>query len=239
VVALGDGRVRAVEALLRWRHPEHGAIPPDRFIPVAEESGLITAIGAWVLDRARRDLAALEERAPGLRMAVNVSAVQLRDPDFPATVRAALDQAGVAPGRLVLELTESVFAGGEHVAEALGTLRALGVGLAVDDFGTGYSSLSYLRRLDVDSVKIDRSFVRSIEEDPRDAALVRSIIELGHALGLAMVAEGVEEESQERFLRAAGCELAQGYLFGRPGPLGGSAETAASAVVHELLQRAE
>ena len=239
VVALGDGRVRGVEALLRWHHPDHGTIPPDRFIPVAEESGLIGPIGAWVLERSCRDLSALEEAAPGLRMAVNISAVQLRDDDFPNVVRTALEQAGVAPERLLLELTESVFAGGEHVAEALGTLRGLGVGLAVDDFGTGYSSLSYLRRLEIDSVKIDRSFVRSIEDDPRDAALVRSIIELGHALGLSMVAEGVEEESQEHFLRAAGCELAQGYRFGRPSPLGAAGGVPPSAVVDELLQRSE
>ncbi|HWI75244.1 MAG TPA: EAL domain-containing protein [Baekduia sp.] len=215
----GDGGTVAVEALMRWTHPEHGDVSPARFIPVAEETGMIVALGAWVLERACRDLPALQAGAPGVRIGVNVSAVQLREPSFPEEVRAILARTGVAADDVVLELTESVFADDEQVAGALRALRDLGVALSVDDFGTGYSSLSYLRRLDVDSVKIDRSFVAGLGEEPRDAALVRSIIELGHALGLTMVAEGVEDEDQERFLRDAGCDLAQGWLFGRPAPL--------------------
>jgi EAL domain-containing protein (putative c-di-GMP-specific phosphodiesterase class I) len=148
-----------------------------------------------------------------------VSAVQLREPGFPERVAAILDDCGADARDLVIELTESVFADDEGVADALRRLRALGLALSVDDFGTGYSSLSYLRRLDVDSVKIDRSFVAGLGGEPRDAALVRSIIELGHALGLTMVAEGVEQADQEAFLREAGCDLAQGWLFGRPAPL--------------------
>ena len=219
VVGLGDRGVTCLEALLRWTHPGHGDISPARFIPVAEESGLIVGIGEWVLERACRDLGALREQIPGVRVAVNVSAVQLREPGFPERVAAILEQCGTDARDLVIELTESVFADDEATAEALRRLRALGLALSVDDFGTGYSSLSYLRRLDVDSVKIDRSFVAGLGGEPRDAALVRSIIELGHALGLTMVAEGVEEADQEAFLREAGCDLAQGWLFGRPAPL--------------------
>jgi diguanylate cyclase (GGDEF)-like protein/PAS domain S-box-containing protein len=219
VVGLGDGETVAVEALMRWSHPVHGDVSPVRFIPVAEETGMIVALGAWVLERACGDLPVLQAGAPGVRIGVNVSAVQLREPGFPEEVRAILRRTGVAPADVVLELTESVFAGDEHVAGALRALRALGVSLSVDDFGTGYSSLSYLRRLEVDSIKIDRSFVAGLGEEPRDAALVRSIIELGHALGLTMVAEGVEDADQETFLRDAGCDLAQGWLFGRPAPL--------------------
>jgi diguanylate cyclase len=184
-------------------------------------------LGAWVLERACRDLPALQAAVPGVRVGVNVSVVQLREPGFADDVRRILDVTGVAPEHIVLELTESVFADQGSVAGALASLGALGVALAVDDFGTGYSSLSYLRRLAVDSVKIDRSFVAGLGEEPRDAALVRSIIELGHALGLTMVAEGVEEVDQERFLREAGCDLAQGWLFGRPAPLAAAGERVA------------
>jgi diguanylate cyclase (GGDEF)-like protein/PAS domain S-box-containing protein len=219
VVGLGDRGVTAVEALLRWTHPVHGDISPARFIPVAEESGMIVPIGAWVLDRACRDLPALRALMPEVRVAVNVSAVQLRDPGFTALVAETLERTDADPRALVIELTESVFADDDGVAEALRRLRALGLALSVDDFGTGYSSLSYLRRLEVDSIKIDRSFVAGLGDEPRDAALVRSIIELGHALGLTMVAEGVEDADQEAFLRDAGCDLAQGWLFGRPAPL--------------------
>jgi EAL domain-containing protein (putative c-di-GMP-specific phosphodiesterase class I) len=229
VVGLGDGSTVAVEALMRWNHPEHGAVSPVRFIPVAEETGLIVPLGAWVLERACRDLPALQGGVPGVRIGVNVSAVQLREPGFAADVARILRDTGVAPEDVVLELTESVFADDEQVADALRALRALGVSLSVDDFGTGYSSLSYLRRLEVDSIKIDRSFVGGLGEEPRDAALVRSIIELGHALGMTMVAEGVEDSDQERFLRDAGCDLAQGWLFGRPAPLDVSEPTSAEA----------
>jgi diguanylate cyclase (GGDEF)-like protein/PAS domain S-box-containing protein len=219
VVGLGDRGVTCLEALLRWTHPEHGDISPVRFIPVAEESGLIVGIGEWVLERACSDLRALRSLIPGVRVAVNVSAVQLREPGFPGRVAEIIETCEVDARDLVIELTESVFADDDGVAEALRRLRALGLALSVDDFGTGYSSLSYLRRLDVDSVKIDRSFVAGLGDEPRDAALVRSIIELGHALGLTMVAEGVEDADQEVFLREAGCDLAQGWLFGRPAPL--------------------
>jgi diguanylate cyclase (GGDEF)-like protein/PAS domain S-box-containing protein len=215
VMAPDRERPSAVEALLRWEHPRHGSISPARFIPVAEESGLIVGIGRWVLEQACRDLRRIEERHPGISVAVNVSSVQLRDPALVADVERALRAAGVPPERLIVELTESVLASAD-VHGVLEALRELGVRLAVDDFGTGYSSLSYLRRLQVDSVKIDRSFVDGVDGAPREAALVRSIVELGHALGLSIVAEGVERDAQAEVLEAADCDFLQGYLLGRP-----------------------
>jgi len=219
-VCARSGRLRGAEALIRWRHPERGLIPPDRFIPIAEETGVIEAIGAWVLDEACRQKAAW--RAAGLtdlRVAVNLSAVQLRSPALVATVEAAMAAHGVGRDELELEITES--AAMEDPERAIGQLKALrdlGVALAIDDFGTGYSSLAYLKLLPIHTLKLDRAFVRDIESDENDAAISAATIALARNLGLKVVAEGVETESQRTFLSHHDCDLLQGYLFGRPEP---------------------
>ena len=221
-VSLREGRLLGFEALLRWEHPEDGPIPPGRFIPLLEETGMIVPVGDWVLEEAARQLAAWRrEGLPAGRMAVNVSALQLRDGGFHRRVAQALERAGsCARDGLELELTESVFMEGTrgHVAE-LAALGALGVGLAIDDFGTGYSSLAYLKRFPIRKLKIDRSFVAGLPGDPNDAALTRSIIAMAHGLGLQVVAEGVEEEAQRDFLADAGCDAMQGFLHSRPLPV--------------------
>jgi EAL domain-containing protein (putative c-di-GMP-specific phosphodiesterase class I) len=221
-----DGTIVCVEALLRWEHPTRGNIPPGAFIPLAEESGLIIPIGAWVLREAARQ--AREWRTKGLvglSVAVNVSVLQFVQPDFVDLVRQTIEEFAVPPGGLELELTESLLMKNPDVAaEKLRKLKALGVTLAIDDFGTGYSSLAYLRRLPVDVLKIDRSFVASIgasdriDNDDRaaDEAVVRAITSMSHALRKMVVAEGVETEAQRLFLAAADCDRMQGYLFGRP-----------------------
>lgn len=214
----------SAEALLRWLHPEHGFVGPDRFIPIAEESGLIVALGRWVLDRALADLARWSEQAPELGLNVNVAPRELSEDDYVKAVAAALNAHGIAPHRLTLELTESEFLDDGDTVARLEALTALGVGLAIDDFGTGQSSLARLQRLPVTQVKLDRSFLASIDEQPQNAILVRSTIELGQALGLQMVAEGIERDRQLLHLREAppslGPEaptaLGQGYFFARP-----------------------
>jgi diguanylate cyclase (GGDEF)-like protein len=211
-----DGQtVVGLEALVRWPHPTQGLIPPDRFIPMAEERGLIIPLGEWVLRRAFID----GKRWPGLRIAVNVSPIQFRHRDFVAKVVDALEETGFDPTRLELELTEGVVVGDADAAEAaMMELRALGVHLALDDFGTGYSSLIYLRRFAFDKIKIDRSFLESMEATGESAILVHSIVHLGRALGLTVTAEGVETKEQHRFLQALGCHQLQGFLFSRPIP---------------------
>ena len=222
-VSLRDGRLLGFEALLRWERPEEGPVPPGRFIPLLEETGMIVPVGDWVLAEAARQLAAWRrEGLPAGRMAVNVSALQLRDGGFHRRVAQALERAGPeARGGLELELTESAFMEGTrgHVAE-LAALGELGVELAIDDFGTGYSSLVYLKRFPIRKLKIDRSFVADLLTDPNDAALTRSIIAMAHQLGLKVVAEGVEEEAQRDFLAAEGCDAMQGFLHSRPMPAG-------------------
>ncbi|MDP9457558.1 MAG: EAL domain-containing protein [Actinomycetota bacterium] len=221
-VELSTGRIVGFEALVRWEHPEQGLVSPARFIPVAEETGLIVPIGRWVLEEACRRAKEWQEHRPNgppPLMSVNLSARQFEHPDLACDVARALGESGLDPGRLVLEITESVLM--EDAPSTIATLeelKSLGVGLAVDDFGTGYSSLSYLRRFPVDYLKIDRSFVDGIEEDSGGAVLVSGIVDLGHALGLSVVAEGVETEGQLGLLRGMGCELAQGYHFARPMP---------------------
>ena len=220
LVELATGRMVGAEALLRWQSAELGMISPAHFIPVAEESGLIVPIGVWVLREACRQAQAWQnEGLPTLTMAVNISVVQFKRADMVGTVALALAESGLNPGFLELELTESVLI--QDVDAALHTVRRLkdmGVRLAIDDFGTGYSSMSYLRRLAVDQLKIDQSFVRELSDDPEDAAIVRAIIQLGRTLRLTTLAEGVETAEQAAFLRQEGCELAQGYYFGRPAP---------------------
>lgn len=219
-VAAWDGRVTGVEALLRWHDPQEGVVGPDRFIPVAEETGLIRAIGAWVLrqsceDRVRWSAAGL----PEVPVSVNLSPSQLRGGTLPEEIAAVIDATGIRPSLLELEITESMLLDDEQrAAHMLAELRERGAQVAVDDFGTGYSSLRYLRRLPVDALKIDRSFVTGIESQAGDAELCAAIVSMGRALGLRVVAEGVETEGQRERLRAWGCDELQGFLFARPAP---------------------
>ena len=214
-----DGTVIGVEALVRWHHPERGMIPPAEFIPLAEESGLILALGRWVLESACAQLAvwASDPQRARLKIAVNVSARQFRQDDFVADVLEVLARSGADPARLELELTESsLVIDVDKVVAKMDALKARGVGFSLDDFGTGYSSLAYLKRLPLDQVKIDRGFVRDILVDPNDAAIAGMIIVLAESLGLGVVAEGVESEAQRAFLAQQGCRTYQGYLFSRP-----------------------
>lgn len=220
VVDLADEHVVGFEALLRWDHPELGTVAPDRFVPVAEQTGMIVPIGRWVLGEATRAAARwqrLHPRSPAVSMAVNVSARQLATTSLVEHVREALHLSGIEPSSLVLEVTETALVTDpEAVAVTLAQLRALGVRLALDDFGTGYSSLSYLRQFDVDILKIDRSFVATMTADGDDASMLQGLLELGRRLSLEVVAEGVELEVQRDLLRHERCGFAQGYLFARP-----------------------
>jgi diguanylate cyclase (GGDEF)-like protein/PAS domain S-box-containing protein len=212
-----SGRMDKVEALLRWHSGALGAVGPDRFIPVAEDSGLIIELGAWVLEQACRQLADWRDSLPELVVSVNVSARQLLDPDFGALVERSLAVNGLAPKRLELELTERVLLGDvAHVQSALARLRAIGVSISLDDFGTGYSSLSYLTQFQINTLKIDRVFVTDMIDSPRSNALVATIIAMGRSLGLELVAEGVETADQARALGAMGCRYLQGYHISRP-----------------------
>ena len=205
----------AVEALARWTHPRAGIIPPADFIPVAEHSGLIVPLGEWMLRRACLD----GRNWPGLTVAVNVSPLQFRRSDFVDVVERILKETDFDANRLELELTESTLLGNLETAEqSMLRLKAIGVRFALDDFGTGYSSLLYLRRFPFDKLKINSSFVRSIETAPDAAAIVHAIVSLGRGLGMKVTAEGVENAEQHLFLRAAGVHSMQGYRFGRPGP---------------------
>jgi diguanylate cyclase (GGDEF)-like protein len=219
-VDLVGGRVIAVEALLRWQHPDNGLVPPQSFIPTAEASGLIRPIGAWVLAEACRAARRWRDQGIEIGISVNVSAAQLRHQDLAATVAQALQSSGLSAAALELELTESMFVDPAQltVHRAVQAIAAMGVRLAIDDFGTGYSSLGYLKRLPVHKIKIDKSFVRELGRDEADAAIVRSIIGLAQTFGKRVLAEGVEEASQYRFLLAEGCHEAQGYYFARPIP---------------------
>ena len=221
IVALSNGDVLEVEALVRWEHPERGLLPPADFIPVAEETGLIVSLGQWVLEEACRQATVwrsqLGDRAPV--MGVNLSARQFQRPELLLDIRRALRAAHMDPSGLKLEITESVaMHDAESTIETLESLKALGIRLAIDDFGTGYSSLSYLKRFPVDTLKVDRSFVDGLGEDPQNTAIVQSIVALAKALGLSVTGEGVETDLQRRLLRDLGCERAQGYLFARPRP---------------------
>ena len=219
-LSLADGRIRCVEALLRWYSAEHGEVPPSQFIPLAEESGMIVAIGEWVLREACNTLADWNRMGlDDMNMAVNVSATQLLHSDLPRTVERVLRETGVDPGQLELELTESVLmAKADLAAERLQFFRRIGVSIAVDDFGTGYSSLAYLRRLPITTLKIDKAFIDDLGRpgDNEDAAITTTVIAMAHSLGLRVVAEGVETDEQQRFLLQHGCDMVQGYLLSRP-----------------------
>ncbi|SDP47405.1 PAS domain S-box-containing protein/diguanylate cyclase (GGDEF) domain-containing protein [Rhodoferax sp. OV413] len=217
-----QGRVTGAEALLRWPHPTRGMVPPVHFIPLAEETGHILPLGRWVLQTACAQLVAwAQDPVLGrLVLAVNVSARQFRDPDFASGVLALLHSSGANPRRLKLELTESMLADNlDDMVEKMAALGAHGIRFALDDFGTGYSSLSYLKRLPLDELKIDQSFVRDVLVDPSDAAIVRTVVGLAHNLGLEVLAEGVETEAQKDFLARCHCHVYQGYLFSRPVPV--------------------
>ncbi len=233
IVRLADGEVVAVEALLRWERPGRGPVGPVEFIPVAEESGLILPLGQWVLGEACTQLAAWRAGGrPALRVSVNLSARQFGDPDLVQVVAGALAAAGLSGDALCLEITESVLMEeAEATVETLRALKALGVRLSVDDFGTGYSSLGYLKRFPVDVLKVDRSFVNGLADDPEDEAIVAAVIGLAQALKLEVVAEGVETPDQLRKLRELGCDAVQGYLCGRPCPPGDLVSETSSLVL--------
>ncbi len=219
---LASGRMIGLEALIRWQRPGHGLVSPVRFIPVAEECGLIVPIGAWVLRTACRQMARWREAgAQDLVVAVNLSALQFGRGDLEQAVRDALEQASLPAAWLELELTESILLHNpEQVLAVVQRLRKLGVSLSVDDFGTGYSSLAYLKQFAVDKLKIDQSFVRAIDAQPDDTAIVRAIVQMAHSLGLKTIAEGVENTAVLELLRKLGCDEAQGYHYARPLPAG-------------------
>jgi len=214
-----SGAVCAVEALVRWQHPQRGLVPPDAFLPVAEQTGLIEPLTRWVLNTALEQVRRWGEEFESLTMSVNVSARNLSRPDFADMVLAALDTAGVPAHRLVLEITETaLLTDPETAAQVLGRVAAAGVRVSIDDFGQGHTSLGYLSTLPLHELKIDKSFVADLPVNAGHAAIVRSIVELGHNLGLQVVAEGVETEQIVDVLAAVDCDIAQGYLLARPMP---------------------
>ena len=216
---LSTGRIVGVEALVRWQHPTRGFIPPDQFVPIAERTGLIKPLSRYVLATALRQCRDWSASGLDLHVAVNLTIPDLLDVELPDRIGALLDETGVAPEQLELEITEStILADPTRVRLILDRLNAVGLSLAIDDFGTGYSSLAYLKRLPVSTIKIDRSFVMDMLESDSDAAIVRSTVELARNLGLRVVAEGVETEAAWELLREQGCTLAQGYLIGKPMP---------------------
>jgi diguanylate cyclase (GGDEF)-like protein len=227
-IDLLTGDIIGVEALVRWQHPTRGLLPPVNFVPMAEETRLITSLDDWVLRTACRTAAELQDDPRGLTMSVNISVAYLDHPDLVPTVAQALRENNLKPGRLVLEITESALLRDfESVAPRLSALRAMGVRIAIDDFGTGYSSLAYLTHLDVDVLKIDKSFVDRVVIDSQDAAITEAIISIGKSLDLQTIAEGVEDFDQADWLRRAGCAIGQGYVWSRPIPL---------AALHQVLR---
>lgn len=216
------GQVIGAEALVRWKHPRHGMVPPGDFIPMAEQTGLILPLGDWVIKQACTQLAlwARDPATASLQLAVNVSARQFRQPDFVAQVSSIVERCGVDPRLLKIELTESMLVNDiDDIIAKMAALKASGVSLSLDDFGTGFSSLSYLKRLPLDQLKIDQTFVRDLLTNPNDAAIANTVVSLGQNLGLDVIAEGVETEGQRDFLGSIGCHRYQGYLFSKPMPV--------------------
>jgi predicted signal transduction protein with EAL and GGDEF domain len=217
-IAIATGKICGVEALLRWRNPQLGRVPPSAFIPVAEDTGLIVPIGKWVLKTACEQSAAWRRLGlPALGMAVNLSPRQFKDPALAQDVTETLRESGLEPQLLELEITEGMIMNSiDQAVQAATAIKKIGVRLAIDDFGTGYSSLSQLKRFPIDTLKIDRSFIRELPDNSEDMAITESIISLGKALGVNVVAEGVETAAQEAFLRTHGCDEIQGFLYGEP-----------------------
>jgi EAL domain-containing protein (putative c-di-GMP-specific phosphodiesterase class I) len=214
VVSVADGDVKSFEALLRWRRPDRGLVPPGDFIPLAEETGLIVPIGEWVVREACRQAAKWPSH---IKVGVNVSVVQFKSPELTKSIAASLAAAGIDGSRLIVEVTESVLIrDSEQAIAMLHAFREMGVTIAMDDFGTGYSSLSYLRRFPFDKIKIDRTFIGELGDREESAAIVRAAIGLANALGMQTVAEGIETEAQMTHVRAEGCTEAQGFLISRP-----------------------
>ena len=218
---LASGRVSGVEALLRWERPGYGAVSPSVFVPILERLGLIVSVGRWVIEQACQQIARWQHSGIGaMEVSVNVSGHQLIEGDLITDIGQLLADAGLEPHWLEVELTESsLMENTQHTISSLQRLRAMGVKIAIDDFGTGYSSLAYLRRFPLDTLKIDIAFIREVTSNPQDAAIARTIIELAHSLGLRAVAEGVETAAQLAFLKEAGCDQLQGYLFSQPQPV--------------------
>src|SRR5690606_13767415 len=215
--AVATGEIRGYEALLRWKHPTRGYISPAEFIPLAEESGLILPLGEWVLRTACSRAASW---TPGYKVSINISPVQFVHADLPRLIKEVLDEAGLPPERLELELTEStIFADKERSLCMLRQIKDLGVSIALDDFGTGYSSLETLRAFPFDKIKLDRSFMGEAETSPPAKAIIRAVLALGKSLDIPVLAEGIETQGQLSLLNAEGCDEAQGYLLGRPVPL--------------------
>jgi len=233
-IDLTTGAITGAEALLRWTHPVRGSVSPANFIPIAEDSGLILPIGAWVLREAcMQSQAWIEASLPFGTMSVNVCAIELRNEDFLDGLFATLCETGLDPRALELEVTESVLVRNSEVSVSiLRSARERGVRVAVDDFGTGYSSLSYLRKLPIDVLKIDQSFVRQIAESPNETIIVDAIISMGRSLNLQVIAEGVETAEELEFLQTHKCDVAQGYYFSRPV----SAEQFAALLTRERIQ---
>jgi EAL domain-containing protein (putative c-di-GMP-specific phosphodiesterase class I) len=220
-VDLRSGRVKGVEALIRWQHPERGMVPPDQFVPIAEHTGLIRPLTQYVLEMAAQQCSAWRRGGFELTVACNLSARTLHDRALPEQIAAILERWSLPPDALELEITESAIMSDPVRAMAVANrLNELGVGLVIDDFGTGYSSLEYLKQLPVSEMKIDKSFVLDMDANESDSAIVRSTIGLAHNLGLKVVAEGVETAEVMNRLSTLGCDLAQGYYFGRPMPAG-------------------
>ena len=218
----GQGRLMGVEALVRWQHPRRGLVTPAHFIPLAEDTRLILPLGQWVLETACRQLQvwATQAHTAHLTLAVNVSALQFHRENFVQDVLATIDRTGAPANRLKLELTESLLVNDmDDIIAKMTALKARGVGFSLDDFGTGYSSLSYLKRLPLDQLKIDQSFLHEALSNPRDAAIASVIVTLGQRLGMMVIAEGVETRAQRDFLEGEGCLNFQGYYFGHPGPV--------------------
>jgi predicted signal transduction protein with EAL and GGDEF domain len=221
-LALMGGEFIGFEALARWSHPTLGMVPPNTFIPVAEESGFIVELGEWILREACREAASW--RHP-LQIAINLSPVQFRRGDLPAMIHSALLETGLAPGRLELEITENVLIDDfSRAVSILRKIKSLGARIAMDDFGTGYSSLSYLQSFPFDKIKIDKAFIADVEKNHQSATIVRAVIGLARGLSLPVLAEGVETQGQLAFLSREACDQVQGHFVGRPGPIDGYAE---------------
>jgi EAL domain-containing protein (putative c-di-GMP-specific phosphodiesterase class I) len=219
IINLETGRVSGFEALIRWQHPERGLVGPNEFVPHAEETGLVVPIGMWAFETSCQQAVRWHRQGAAVTMSVNLSPRQLAEPTLVDAVAAVLGRTAIDPTFVWLEITESTLMhDAESAVRTLTALRALGVHLSVDDFGTGYSSMTYLKRFPVDSLKVDRSFVDGLGRDAEDSAICTAVVSLAHALGLRAVAEGVETVEQLAELRTLGCEMAQGFLFGRPAP---------------------